>query len=138
MERYVHRAALRDCWAMGCSACALMDGYKVALLLTHSFCRLHGPDALKKGFQDKRKRDFSLMSQKKSSKIHNSISHSWLSFYPRILDISITIVIDSLCTLLLSSLVLPFSLLPVFSLISFSPFISSMFLSLGASRSQLI
>lgn len=82
------------------------------------------------------KTDVSLMSSKKSSKIHHSISHTWFSFYPRTLPIAVTITVDCLWALLLSSLgsALYCHLLLVFSLISVFPFVSSVLPSIGGSR----
>ena len=65
-------------------------------------------------------RDFWLMNPKKSPKVHNSISCSWLSFHPRRYHISMTTIVDCLCALLLSSLVL---LCIFFCLLAFASFL---------------
>lgn len=88
--------------------------------------------------QDASGRDFRQMNSEKPSGIHDAISPSSFSFYPRTLPISVTTTINKrICTLLLSCLVsaLPFLLLLVFSLDSFFLFISSLLLSFGGSGS---
>ena len=111
----------------------LIDWSKIAALVRHSFCPLlHGHDALIK--------DFRLMNLKKSSKIHNSISHCWFSSYPSTCHISMTTITNCLCALLLSSrFTVYFLLLLVFSSFLFShlfPLCFSALVSAGSDGGQ--